>query len=662
MKQVQAGGKIVQQLERGGAVEINKASGNAARISSRDADISRNTGSDVINAADRAVSEASAIKKKTAKKAAAKIFKQNQSKPQTSRIKFTAEQRGDPALTRSIKRADKAADRYETTRGKVSKTKIKIERQPKDKPGISPDSKPGKTETKLVFTEKEKLPNGNLKHALARPVREVTLSTKKEMRKSDNVGVQGSEAAISTAGRTAGKLKEGYSKLNHQPQRALQKAEKATIKANSKALYKKSLRDNPKMQKANPIKKALHKRKIKKEYAKAFRSNSIKQAKTRIKAAKEAIKKIARVIRKLIGLLLKSKWGIIIIFVALLLILVIIGISSCATTFSGGINAILLTSYTAEDEDILGTDADYEAIEAALAAQIGRIETDYPGYDEYRYYLDEIGHDPFELASYLSAKYYAYTRDQVQADLAVLFSRQYELTLIPIIEIRTRIETVTETVTMTDPDTGIEYETEIEYEIEVEYEYYILEVELKNNGLTFAALPYLDEEQFQMYLVYMETQGNRPELFEDHPFARRADFLRYEVPPEALNDEQFAAMLHEAEKYLGFPYVWGGSSPSTSFDCSGFVSWVVNNSGWDIGRQGAKSLYNTCTPVSPFEAKPGDLIFFWKTYDAPDPNAPTHVGIYVGNGMMIHAGNPISYASVTTPYFTQKFYGFGRLP
>jgi cell wall-associated NlpC family hydrolase len=165
-----------------------------------------------------------------------------------------------------------------------------------------------------------------------------------------------------------------------------------------------------------------------------------------------------------------------------------------------------------------------------------------------------------------------------------------------------------------------------------------------------------------MYAVYMQTQGNKPELFLGNPYARRSEVIYYGVPQEALTDTVFAAMLLEAEKYLGYPYVWGGSSPSTSFDCSGFVSWVINHSGWSVGRLTASGLFNICTPVTPANAKPGDLIFFWKTYDAPDPNGATHVGIYVGGGYMLHCGNPISYADISTPYWVSHFYAFGRLP
>jgi len=335
--------------------------------------------------------------------------------------------------------------------------------------------------------------------------------------------------------------------------------------------------------------------------------------------------------------------------------------------FGGGFNAVIGTSYTAEDADILGADADYAALESNLAARIARVESDYPGYDEYRYSLDQIGHDPFTLASYLTAKFNMYTREQVQAELAALFAQQYTLTLTPETEVRYRTETRigTATGTYTDEDGEVvEYKYEYEYEVQVAYNYYILNVSLTNRSLGNVAFSNLTAEQYESYLAYMETSGNKPELFEGNPYAGGRPPQIYEVPPEALSDARFAAMLAEAEKYLGYPYVWGGSSPSTSFDCSGYVSWVINNSGigYNVGRMGAKALSNWTVPVSPADAKPGDLIFFWKTYNAPDPNAATHVGIYVGGGYMIHCGNPISYASITTTYWVNHFYGFGRLP
>ena len=336
--------------------------------------------------------------------------------------------------------------------------------------------------------------------------------------------------------------------------------------------------------------------------------------------------------------------------------------SSCTAMFAGSGNAVLGTSYTAEDTDITGTDADYSALETALNNQISNIESTNPGYDEYRYDLAEIGHNPYELASYLTVLFEDYTRAEVQSTLQNLFAQQYTLTLTPEVEIRTRTETRTGTTTSTDPVTGETTTSTYTYEVEVEYEYHILNVKLTNKGLgAVIQASGLTTEQADRYDVLMTTSGNRSELFgEDVYGVAGGEYTDYDIPGEALTDERFRRMITEAEKYLGFPYVWGGSSPSTSFDCSGFVSWVINHSGWDVGRLGAQSLFNLCTPVSAANAKPGDLVFFTGTFDCDTP--VSHCGIYVGNGMMIHAGSPISYADLSSSYWQEHLYSYGRLP
>lgn len=328
---------------------------------------------------------------------------------------------------------------------------------------------------------------------------------------------------------------------------------------------------------------------------------------------------------------------------------------SCSAFFQSSTNLVVGTSYTADDADIIGAEEDYKELEAELQARIDNIEDEYDGYDEYRIHSDQIGHDPYELASYLTIVFQSYKRDQVQDTLQELFDSQYELTIEEIVEIRTReVEH-----SSTDPETG-EEDTWTETE---EYEYYILDVTLRNNGLgkviTEASLT---EDEMSRYAVLMQTYGNRKEVFGDNPYAVAVeDVLHYDIPGEALTDEKFRRMIAEGEKYLGYPYVWGGSSPSTSFDCSGFVSWVVNHSGngWSVGRQTAEGLRNCCSIIPRSEAKPGDLIFFKGTYNT---SGASHVGIYVGNGMMLHCGKPIQYASCETSYWQSHFYCFGRLP
>ena len=296
------------------------------------------------------------------------------------------------------------------------------------------------------------------------------------------------------------------------------------------------------------------------------------------------------------------------------------------------------------------TDNYYDALEAALRNEINNIERTHSGYDEYRYDLDEINHNPYELAAYLTVKFEDYTRDEVQATLQWLFEQQYELTLTEVVEIRTR------TTSSTDPETG---ETTTEEE---DYEYYILKVKLRNKGLdSVISNSGLSEDDMERYRILLQTRGNRPDIFGNDIYATPGgEYTDYDIPGEALTDTRFANMIREAEKYLGYPYVWGGSSPSTSFDCSGFVSYVINHcgNGWSVGRLTANGLMGVCDIIPKSSAKPGDLIFFQGTYDT---SGASHVGIYVGNGMMIHCGNPISYASIESNYWQQHFYCFGRI-
>ena len=347
-----------------------------------------------------------------------------------------------------------------------------------------------------------------------------------------------------------------------------------------------------------------------------------------------------------------------------LLVLVIAGsVSSCSVLINGGGNVVLGTSYTAEDEDLKGVEMDYTKLEDKLRKQIDRIETDHPGYDEYRYNLAEIGHNPYELASLLTVEFENYTRSQVQARLQSIFEAQYELKLVEKVEIRTRKETRVGYSYNPITGTGHTYT----YQVTVQYEYKILNVTLLNRGVDYVARNSgLTDDQLQRYEVTLDCRGNRDDLFAGIAFATpdgagsSGEYQDYDIPGEALTDEKFRKMITEAEKYLGYPYVWGGSSPSTSFDCSGFVSWVINHcgNGWNVGRQTANGLMGKCDIIPKSEAKPGDLIFFQKTYNT---SGASHVGIYVGNGMMIHCGNPISYASIETNYWRQHYYCMGRI-
>ena len=423
---------------------------------------------------------------------------------------------------------------------------------------------------------------------------------------------------------------------------------------------------------SNAFSRWRQKSEIKKEYAAAkagkstgaaasgAASGSAATAKNAGKAAKETKKVSERV-----GEFVSKHWHGLLIGGGILLVVMMISgmMGSCSVMFQGGSDVVVETSYTAEDEDILGVEADYCALEAALQARINNIASEFPGYNEINITQDQIGHNPYELASFLTVVYENYTRSQVQGMLQQIFAAQYELTFDSVVETRYRTETKTRTVTRTDPETGESYEEEEEYEEEVPYNYYILNVTLDNKGLANILLSAgLTDDQMMRYGLLMQTLGNKPEIFGDNPYAIAIqDVLHYDIPGEALTDERFRRMITEAEKYLGYPYVWGGSSPSTSFDCSGFVSWVINHcgNGWNVGRLTADGLKNICAIIPRSEAKPGDLIFFQGTYNT---TGASHVAIYVGNGMMIHCGNPIQYASIDTAYWQAHFYCFGRLP
>ena len=427
--------------------------------------------------------------------------------------------------------------------------------------------------------------------------------------------------------------------------------ERKSDSANVEALYQRD-RHNDTNPSSNPISRWRQKQELKKRYMEAKASGKA-GASGAAKGGKRAAEGTKSLVDKGIEFVKEHPKAILIAGVLGLLVMLIAGMfSSCTAMFAGSGNAVLGTSYTAEDADILGADADYSALEAALNNQISNIESTHPGYDEYRYDLAEIGHNPYELASYLTVLFEDYTRAEAQSTLQSLFAQQYTLTLTPEVEVRYRTET------RTDSEGN-------DYDVEVPYNYHILNVKLTNKGLGAVIRDSgLTTEQADRYDVLMTTSGNRSELFgEDVYGVSGGEYTDYDIPGEALTDEKFRRMITEAEKYLGYPYVWGGSSPSTSFDCSGFVSWVINHSGngWNVGRLGAKGLKGICDIIPPDQAKPGDLIFFHHTYDAPDPSDATHVGIYVGDGMMIHCGNPISYASTESNYWQSHFLCFGRI-
>ncbi|MCM1192884.1 MAG: C40 family peptidase [Acetatifactor muris] len=397
---------------------------------------------------------------------------------------------------------------------------------------------------------------------------------------------------------------------------------------------------------------AGRKRKLNKFYQKQRIKKAYAEAKRGEKAAAGAVKETGSFLEKAkrtVGKVFRKKKDLL---TALLLILAVFlffvaGLSSCSAMVQGTSSTFIGTTYPSEDEDIYNAENDYKELEERLDEQINTMEVTHPGYDEYRYQVDEIAHNPYQLISFLTVLYEEFTYGQVKDRLPELFAEQYSLTLEEIVEIRTRTETVT------DPVTGEETEQE------VEYEWHVLCIRLENKGFDAVARGHMTQEQAAHYSAYNMTYGNRSYLFDVAGIPADGS-SSYEIPAEALNDEQFARMIREAEKYLGRAYVWGGASPETGFDCSGFVGWVINNSGngWDVGRQTAEGLRQNCTAVSVSEAKPGDLVFFQGTYNT---SGASHVGIYAGEGMMIHAGNPVKYSNINSPYWQGHFLSFGRV-
>lgn len=570
-------------------------------------------------------------------------------KGQNPRLQFTDAEREDSRLKEHIRHADQAADKAEAARAKISKKKKKVKQR-------TVDPATGKKKTQLRFEEVDKpAPASKLTHAVtAAPGKTISSQVHKKIGETeeDNVGVQSVHQVEEAAESGVHMAQSAYRSHKLRPYRAAVRAERKLEKANVNALYQKSLAENPALS-SNPISRWQQKQAIKKQYAAAKRTGQ--SANAAAKAAEntaKATKKAAEETKKAGGFVWRHRRGFGIVLALFLMVCAFAnGLSSCSVLLQGGLSGVAGSTYPCRDEDMLGAEDAYAQMEADLQYELDHYESIHSGYDEYHYDLDEIEHDPYVLMSILTAYHQGeWTLSQVQGTLAMLFDKQYTLTETVVVETRYRTET------STDPETG---ETTSE---EVPYDYYICYVTLDNFDLSHLPVYIMGEDQVSMYAVYMATLGNRPDLFpqSEYPNAStRQDYLDYDVPPEALEDEVFAAMLAEAEKYLGYPYVWGGSSPSTSFDCSGFVSWVINHSGWDVGRLGAQGLCNICTPVSSANAKPGDLIFFKGTYDTP---GVSHVGIYVGNGMMIHCGSPISYASINTSYWQSHFYQFGRLP
>lgn len=538
--------------------------------------------------------------------------------------------------------------RHEADLAKMRSKKLKSDQEVKAKKNAAASGKKG---------GKPKKPGNLAADALSAKAHQ-------SVRNADHDNNSGVEAAHFTEGSAEGAARAGSRFQYGRKLRQYKKLERLEKKGNKDAvdsIFAERMKSDPQAG-SNLFSRWRQKQAIKKEYAaaKAGAAAAENTASGTAKAAQGTVSITEKAFQ-----FVQSHSHIIIGIAAVgLLVLVIAGsVSSCSVLINGGGNVVLGTSYTAEDEDLKGVETDYTRLEDKLRKQIDRIETDHPGYDEYRYNLAEIGHNPYELASLLTVEFENYTRSQVQARLQSIFEAQYELKLEEKVEIRTRKETRVGYRYNPITGTGHTYT----YQVTVQYEYKILNVTLLNRGVDYVARNSgLTDDQLQRYEVTLECRGNRDDLFAGIAFATpdgagsSGEYQDYDIPGEALTDEKFRKMITEAEKYLGYPYVWGGSSPSTSFDCSGFVSWVINHcgNGWNVGRQTANGLMGKCDIIPKSEAKPGDLIFFQKTYNT---SGASHVGIYVGNGMMIHCGSPISYASIETSYWRQHYYCMGRI-
>ena len=530
------------------------------------------------------------------------------------RLQFSDADLAEPKLEKPIKRVKKAEAKADKAQAKIpKKTVVKKER------GFDPAT--GKVKTQLRFEEVDKKkPPSKLTHAVRdAPANFVLSQVHREVRQSedDNVGVEAAhkiEQAVESGGRL---VQSAHRAHQLKPYRAAIRAEKKLERANLDALQKKAEIDSPT---SNPVSKWQQKQAIKKQYAAAKHNQA---AQTTAKAAEntaKAAKKAAEKAEKAGKYVWEHRRGFAIAAAILLMLAFLLnGLSSCSVIMDGVGSGIAASTYPSQDADMLSAEAQYCAMEAELQHYLDTYESTHD-YDEYHFDLDTIEHDPYVLISIITALHQGeWTLDEVQGTLQMLFDRQYILT-----------EDVV--------------------------------VDLENFNLSHVPVYIMSEEQLGMYATYMATLGNRPDLFPGSGYIGKyveGSYTDYDIPPEVLDDEVFAAIIKEAEKYLGYPYVWGGSSPSTSFDCSGFVSWVINHSGWDVGRLGAQGLCNICTPVPSANVKPGDLVFFTGTYDTP---GVSHVGIYVGNNMMIHCGDPISYANLNSNYWQSHFYRYGRLP
>lgn len=557
-----------------------------------------------------------------------------------SRLKFTDQEREDPVMGQAVRKAEKAAAKADKAQAKISRKKVV-------KPELIADNSNGKIKVRLHFEETEKKPPSCLRPTDV-PAAALRRQFHRQMDESedDNVGVEAVNQVSEQAEGVGSLLREAHHASRLHPYRAADRAERELGKANLQALYK---QEQAKYPTSNPISRRRQKQNIKRQYAAAKAGKSASAAAFSAGNSARAAEKAVKGTTKAGTFVVRHRKGAVIILgLGLMLAFLLNVVSSCSMMVEGIGAGIASGSYAASDAAIHGAEDTYCAMEQSLQHQLKRFEFDH-NYNEYHYDLDDIGHDPYVLTAILSSLHSGdWTLLEVMDTLDMLFEMQYILTVD--VETETRYR---DPVTLEDVSPWAENAES--------YDYSVCTVTLENFDLSHVPVYVMGEDTLSRYALYMATLGNRSDLFPDSSYVekRQNGYTDYDIPPEALDDRKFAAMIKEAEKYLGYPYVWGGSSPSTSFDCSGFVCWVINHSGWSVGRTSAQGLYNICAPVSQGNVRPGDLVFFKGTYDTP---GISHVGIYVGNNRMIHCGDPISYTNLNTRYWQSHFYTYGRLP
>lgn len=607
-------------MTRDGAVSVNLVTGETTYPSDRTPEQDHSASGETVDRAELHREQAAAKKKRRKQRRTYREGEAAAGRP-SSRLQFSEADRATPELQGAIRKSDQAADRLDAAKAAVP-------------------SKP---------------PSPQHTNPLSRPIQEAGAAIHGKVREveQENSGVQSGHLGERSFEKAVGygnrRVQKWRAERKLKPWRNAAKAEQAAVKANADFYYRKAVAENPQLA-SNSISRLWQKRKLQKQYAAAYRAaGKTTQAGKTAEATAKAAKKTAQESKRT-ALFLKRHWkgALIVGGIGLLLVMLLGSLQSCSSMFGGGVSNIMASSYLSEDADMLAAEEAYCAKEDELREYLDTYEATHD-YDEYHFDLDEIEHDPYVLISILSALHEGvFTIDQVQGDLQTLFDKQYILTETVTTETRYRTET------RTDSEGN-------EYEVEVPYTWYICTVTLENFDLSHVPVYMMGEEQLSLYATYMSTLGNRPDLFPSSGYVNKYienPPTAWEIPAEYLTDERFNTLITEAEKYLGYPYVWGGSSPSTSFDCSGFVSYVLTNSGLcNTGRLGAQGLYNISTLVS--DPQPGDLVFFVGTYDT---TGVSHVGIYVGGGMMLHCGDPIQYSNLNTSYWQSHFYAYGRPP